>query len=225
MQLVDVSIKFLTNNWQLFLAALGPVTIMLVLRALIKRERRSASAQARHNQRAADASMVLAAIDTGLEQNQADYLNRYILDELARLTKVGSESEAIGFRLGLFMIVCSPISSLITGGNISIAGLSALQLSFATTSMGTLLGAVLMFGGWTDKAIRSTELARKIRDEVWQFTARALEYHNASPSEAWNLLTQSLEALLVADISAESAHARQKAQSLEASGQEDDDSN
>jgi hypothetical protein len=155
--------------------------------------------------------MVLAAIDTGLETNQADYLNRYILDELAKQTALGTKAESIGFRLGLLMVICSPISSLITGGNISAAGFSPLQLSFATTSIGTLVGGVLMFGGWPDKAIRATELARKVRDEIWQFTAGAVEYRGQNPEEAWFLLTQSLQALLAADISAESAHAKQKA--------------
>jgi hypothetical protein len=209
---IEFAINFVINHWQTVAIAFGPLTAYLIIRRLTKGSRKSAAELARHNQRAADASMVLAAIDTGLETNQADYLNRYILDELAKQTALGTKAESIGFRLGLLMVICSPISSLITGGNISAAGFSPLQLSFATTSIGTLVGGVLMFGGWPDKAIRATELARKIRNEVWEFTARAMEYRGQSPEEAWFLLTQSIQALLSADISAESAHAKQKAQ-------------
>ena len=157
--------------------------------------------------------MVGSAIARGLDEAQSSYLSNYIAPDLAKLTAEGLRAKSREKRVGLVALICTPISSAITGVGIAIPGVAnTIQLSFAVTSIGTMAAAVLIFFGWAEKAVQKNELARKIRDEIWQFTAGACEYRGQSIDQAWNLLTSTLSEWIFADITAESramAKARQ----------------
>jgi hypothetical protein len=128
--------------------------------------------------------------------NRQEWLSGYIQPLLLTINEDQYRSAALKFRLGIAVIACNALSSLVTGAGGTIPGLPVITISFFITSAGAFASAVLLFGGWNDSSDALKVRSGLILQEMWQFVASSDEYAGLDLDQQWLLLTCEVHRLI-----------------------------